>query len=191
MKAKRRSIAFFSGLLLYCFGVGAAMKYATIGLPRQVYTQLGGRNTLQVMLGEAVVIMVLLFLIAAVWGYLTLRPERRRHRPYVAWMMSGVGLAWAGWLIFGAFTFALKPRSYSAPLQTMLLSSSAPPLYGVMNIVGIIGGVWVAGSLATRRQLSLPSTRSRRRPKGDAVAADGDPDSTVSTIGPQTVSPPH
>ena len=22
-------------------------------------------------------------------------PQRRRHRPYMAWMMSGVGLAWA------------------------------------------------------------------------------------------------
>jgi len=191
MKAERRSIAFFSGILLYCFGAGAAMKYATTGLPRQVYTQLGGRNSLPVMLGEAVAIALLLFLIAAIWGYLTLRPARRRHRPYVAWMMSGVGVAWAGWLIFGAFSFALKPRSYSAPLQTMLLSSSAAPLFGALNIFGVIGGVWVAGALATRKQLSLPSTRSRRRPKDDAPAADGGPDSTVSTIGPHTVSPPH
>ena len=104
--------------------------------------------------------------------------------------MSGVGVAWAGWLIFGAFSFALKPRSYSAPLQTMLLSSSAAPLFGALNIFGVIGGVWVAGALATRKQLGLPSTRSRRRPKDD-VAADGGPDSTVSTIGPHTVSPPH
>lgn len=190
MKAARRSIAFFSGALLYCFAIGAAMKYATTGLPRQVYTQLGGRNSVQVMVGEAVAIAVLLFVIAAVWAYLTLRPARRRHRPYVAWMMSGVGVAWAGWLIFGAFTFALKPRSYSAPLQTMLLSSSAPPLYGALNVFGVLAGVWVAGALATRRQLSLPTTRSRRRPKGDAAAADA-ADSTVSTLGPQTVSPPH
>ena len=190
MKAERRSIAFFSGILLYCFGAGAAMKYATTGLPRQIYTQLGGRNSLPVMLGEAVAIALLLLLIAAIWGYLTLRPSRRRHRPYVAWMMSGVGVAWAGWLIFGAFSFALKPRAYSAPLQTMLLSSSAAPLFGALNVFGVIGGVWVAGALATRKQLGLPSTRSRRRPKDD-VAADGGPDSTVSTIGPHTVSPPH
>ena len=190
MKAARRSIAFFSGVLLYCFSAGAAMKYATTGLPRQVYTQLGGRNSLQVMVGEAVAIAVLLFFIAAVWGYLTLRPARRRHRPYVAWMMSGVGLTWAGWLIFGAFTFALKPRSYSAPLQTMLLSSSAAPLFGALNILGVSGGVWAAGALARRKQLGLPSTRSRSRPNGDAAAADGGPDSIVSTIGPHTVSPP-
>ena len=133
MKAARRSIAFFSGVLLYCFGAGAAMKYAATGLPRQVYTQLGGRNTLPVMLGEAIVIALLLFVVAALWGYFTLRPSRRRHRPYVAWMLSGVGVAWAGWLIFGAFSFALKPRAYSAPLQTMLLSSNAAPLFGAIR----------------------------------------------------------
>ena len=194
MKAARRSIAFFSGVLLYCFGAGAAMQYATTGLPRQVYVALGGRNSLPVMLGEAIVIALLLFAIAVLWGYLTMRPTRRRHRPYVAWMMSGVGLAWVGWLIFGAFTFALKPRAYSAPLQTMLLSSSSAPLFGALNIFGVVGGVWLAGSFAKRRQMGLPSTRSRRRPAGAASQAEtlGDQgaDSIVSTLSPNSVSPP-
>jgi hypothetical protein len=189
MKSARRSIAFFSGLLLYCFGAGAAMKYASNGLPRQIYAQLGGRNSLQVMLGEAVAIALLLFLTALIWGYLTLRPQRRRHRPYVAWMMSGVGVAWAGWLIFGAFSFALKPRAYSAPLQSMLLSSNAAPLFGAFNIFGVVGGVWLAGRLAKRRQGTLPSTRSRRHASEDE-AADAGADSTVSTIAPHSVSPP-
>ena len=191
MKAARRSIAFFSGLLLYSFGAGAAMKYASTGLPRQVYVSLGGRNSLPVMLGEAIAIATLLFIIATIWAYLTLRPQRRRHRPYVAWMMSGVGAAWAGWLIFGAFSFALKPRAYSAPLQSMLLSSSAAPLFGALNIFGVVGGVWLAGRLAVKRQGGLPSTRSSRRRSEDEVGQDGGADSTVSTIGPHTVSPPH
>ena len=190
MKSARRSIAFFSGLLLYCFGAGAAMKYATTGLPRQVYAQLGGRNSLQVMLGEAVAIALILFLVALIWGYLTLRPQRRRHRPYVAWMMSGVGVAWAGWLIFGAFSFALKPRAYSAPLQSMLLSSNAAPLFGAFNIFGVVGGVWLAGRMAKRRQEALPSTRSRRRAVEEDAAGETGADSTVSTIAPHSVSPP-
>lgn len=189
MKAARRSIAFFSGVLLYCFCAGAAMKYASTGLPRQVYVTLGGRSSLQVMLGEAVAIAVLLFIIATIWGYLTLRPQRRRHRPYIAWMMSGVGAAWAGWLIFGAFSFALKPRAYSAPLQSMLLSSNAAPLFGALNIFAVIGGVWLAGRWAKKRQVGLPSTRSRRRPE-DEFAQDAGADSTTSTVGPHTVSPP-
>ena len=182
MKAARRSVAFFSGVLLYCVCAGMAMKYALTGLPRQVYVQLGGRNSMQVMLGEAVAIAVLLFIIAAIWGYLTLRPQRRRHRPYVAWMMSGVGVAWAGWLIFGAFSFALKPRAYSAPLQTMLLSSSAAPLFGALNIFGVVAGVWLAGRWAKKRQLSLPSSRANRRPRPDAAqAVDTSTDDTLAT----------
>jgi hypothetical protein len=188
MKAARRSIAFFSGVLLYCFCAGSAMKYAAVGLPRQAYTALGGRNSLQVMLGEAVAIAVLLFIVAGIWAYVTLRPARRRHRPYVAWMMSGVGLAWAGWLIFGAFSFALKPRAYSAPLQSMLLSSNAAPLFGALNIFGVVGGVWLAGRWAVKRQMALPS--SRRKKGDDEPAVDAGADSTVSTIGPNSVSPP-
>ncbi|NCT84192.1 MAG: hypothetical protein GXC94_13675 [Comamonadaceae bacterium] len=169
MKAARRSIAFVSGVLLYCFGAAAALKYASTGLPRQVYVQLGGRNSLPVMLGEAVAIAVLLFIVASIWAYLTLRPQRRRHRPYVAWMLSGVGTAWAGWLIFGAFSFALKPRAYSAPLQNMLLSSNAAPLFGALNIFAVVAGVWLAGHLAKRRQLGLPSSRSQARPHADGA----------------------
>lgn len=189
MKAARRSVAFFSGLLLYCFGAGAAMKYASTGLPRQVYVQLGGRNSLPVMLGEAVAIALVLFTVALIWAYVTLRPQRRRHRPYIAWMMSGVGAAWAGWLVYGAFSFALKPRAYSAPLQSLLLSSNAAPLFGALNIFAVIAGVWLAGYLAKRRQLKLPSSRSRRRPTS-VDDADADADGTVSTVGPATVAPP-
>lgn len=191
MKAARRSVAFFSGVLLYCFCAGAAMKYAATGLPRAVYVQLGGRNSLQVMLGEAVAIAVVLLLVAAIWGYLTLRPQRRRHRPYIAWMMSGVGAAWAGWLIFGAFSFALKPRAYSAPLQSMLLSSNAAPLFGALNIFGVVVGVWLAGRLAKRRQLSLPSTRSSRRSSPDSVQDDdGEAGDGLSTVSPRLSAAP-
>lgn len=189
MKAARRSIAFFSGILLYCFGAGAAMKYASTGLPRQVYVQLGGRNSLQVMLGEALAIMAILFVVATIWAYITLRPQRRRHRPYIAWMMSGVGAAWAGWLIFGAFSFALKPRAYSAPLQSLLLSSNAAPLFGALNIFGVVAGVWLAGRWAKKRQMKLPSTRSAR---GSQAAAqdENESDSTLPSVAPQTVPPP-
>jgi hypothetical protein len=192
MKAARRSIAFASGALLFCFGTAAAMQYAKTGLPRHVYTTLGGRNSLQVMLGEALVIVLILFVVAAIWGYVTLRPARRRHRPYVGYFMAGIGLAWAGWLIFGAFSFALKPRSYSAPLQTLLLSSSAAPLYGALNIFGVLGGAWVAGRAAKKHQLGLPSTRSHRLLPEGAEPRQDTGDSSQAALGPQsTISPPH
>lgn len=186
MKSARRSAALVSGILLYCTAIGIGMSYANTGLPRSVYAALGGRNSLPVMLGEAIATAIVCFGLSLLWGYLTLRPSRRRHRPYLAWMMSGIGLAWASWLIFGAFQFALKPRAYAAPLQTVLLSSSAAPLFGVMNVFGVLGGVWLAGHFARKRQLGLPSTRSRHR-KHDAEAPA---EATVPTAGPSTISPP-
>jgi hypothetical protein len=184
MKAARRSVAFISGILLYCAAIGMAMGYANNGLPRQLYTALGGRNSLPVMLGEAVATALVLFVFALAWGYLTLRPSRRRHRPYIAWMMSGVGVAWAAWLLFGAFDFALKPRAYSAPLQTVVLSSNAAPLFGALNIFGVLGGVWLAGYFAKKRQLGLPTTRSLRREDDEEAEAEPAADTTVSTITP-------
>lgn len=186
MKAARRSVAFVSGILLYCAALGLAMGYANNGLPRHVYTALGGRSSLTVMLCESVGTALVLAVLALLWGYLTLRPSRRRHRPYIAWMMSGVGVAWAAWLLFGAFDFALKPRAYSAPLQTLLLSSNAAPLFGVLNIFGVLGGVWLAGYFAKRRQLGLPTTRSRHRDDEEEAEAEATADTTVSTIAPPT-----
>jgi hypothetical protein len=167
------------------------MQYANTGLPRHIYTRLGGRNSLEVMLGEAIAIALLLFVVAAIWGYLTLRPARRRHRPYVGWFMAGIGLAWAGWLVFGAFSFALKPRAYSAPMQTLLLSSSAAPLFGALNIFGVLGGAWVAGRLAKKRQLALPTTRSRRRAKDAEAVQLSDGGDSSQPLAPHTVAPPH
>lgn len=191
MKATRRSVAFLSGALLYSFGTAAAMQYAKIGLPRYVYTMLGGRNSLEVMLGEALAIALVLFAVATGWGYATLRPARRRHRPYIGWFMAGIGLAWAGWLIAGSFDFALQPRAYSAPLQTLLLSSAAAPLFGAFNIFGVLAGAALAGKLAKRRQLALPRTRSRRRSASAQAGQPADAGNTSqSPLAPHTVSPP-
>lgn len=173
MKAARRAIAFISGALLYCFAAGAAMKYANTGLPRSWYAAMGGRGSLGVVFGEACGIALVLFVLALGWAYLTLRPTRRRHRPYVAWLLAGIGLAWAGWLISGAFNFALQPRAYSAPLRTILLASNAAPLFGVLNILAVMGGAWLAGRFAKRHQLSLPRTRPQHLSGGgdDALGA--------------------
>lgn len=170
MKAARRAIAFVSGALLYSVAVVSAMKYANTGLPRAWYAALGGRSSLGVVFGEAVAIALVLFLLALGWSYLTLRPTRRRHRPYVAWLLAGIGLAWAGWLISGAFDFALQPRAYAAPLRTILLASNAAPLFGVLNILGVLGGAWLAGHFAKRHQLSLPRTRPEHLASRDEVA---------------------
>jgi hypothetical protein len=71
----------------------------------------------------------------------------------------------------------------------LLLSSNAAPLFGALNIFGVIAGVWLAGRWAKKRQMKLPSTRTRRQARpADEEATEAD--TGVSTLGPQTVAPP-
>jgi glucan phosphoethanolaminetransferase (alkaline phosphatase superfamily) len=161
MRTARKIIAFASGFLLYSAGVAAAAKMATTGLPRHWYAAMGGRYSLPVMIGEALGIALILFTVAVPWIYLTLRPTRRRQKPYLSWCISGIGLAWVAWLIYGAFYFALQPKTYSQPMASLLLSSSAAPLFGSFNIIGVLCGAWIAGLIAQRVHSRLPRSRSR------------------------------
>jgi len=168
MRTARKITAFASGALLYSAGVAAAAKMAGTGLPRHWYAAMGGRNSVPVMLGEALGIALLLFLVAVVWVFFTLRPKARRQKPYLGWCFGGIGLAWVGWLIYGAFYFALNPKTYSQPLPSLLLSSNAAPLFGVFNIFGVVAGAWLAGWLALRVHSHLPRSRSRDSTLGGA-----------------------
>ncbi len=187
MRAARRAIAIVSGVLLYCAAAASASKMATAGLPRHWYTALGGRSSLPVALGESLAIALLLCTVAIIWSFATLRPTRRRHRPYVAWLMSGIILAWVGWLIYGAFYFALHPKTYSQPLQSLLLSSNAAPLFGIFNIVGVLCGAYLGGVIAKKVQMGLPSSRTQRR-AADALA-EAEPVSQQSEAPPESTPP--
>lgn len=191
MRAARRAIAIVSGVLMFCACNLVAIRLAKGSLPRHWYAPFGGRSALPVMFAEALGIALLLALIALIWGYLSIRPTRRRHKPYIAWLMSGVIVAWAGWLIYGAFYFALNPKTYSQPLQSLLLNSGAAPLFGIFNIFAVLGGAYLAGRLAKRRQMKLPATRSRRRAKTPAPEAQGEPSDLPDSTTSPTLPPPQ
>lgn len=191
MRSARRAIAIVSGILMFCACNVAAIRMAKAALPRHWYAPFGGRGALPVMFAEAIGIALILMLTSIIWGYFTLRPKRRRHKPYIAWMFSGVIIAWAGWLIYGAFYFALNPKTYSQPLQSLLLSSSAAPLFGIFNIFAVLGGVYFAGRLAKRRQMKLPATRSKRRATTPEAAdpSSQHPEAPDSTGGEPSLPP--
>ncbi len=167
MRAARIATAFISGLLMFSACNVAAIRYAKIGLPRHWYAPLGGRNAVSVMVGEAIIVALLLGVIAMIWAFFTLKPKKRRHRPQIAWLLWGIGVAWAGWLIYGAFYFALNPKTYSQPLTTLLFNASAPPLFGIFNILGVVGGAYLGALGAKRAQMKLPSSRRRKPAAGD------------------------
>ncbi|MEO3689872.1 hypothetical protein [Roseateles paludis] len=182
MRAARIATAFISGLLMFSACNVAAIRYAKNGLPRHWYAPLGGRNAVSVVVGEAIVVALLLGVIAMVWAFFTLKPKKRRHRPQIAWLLWGIGVAWAGWLIYGAFYFALNPKTYSQPLTTLLFNSSAPPLFGIFNILGVVGGAYLGALGAKRVQLKLPSSRRRKPADGAGTAAGDELDEGPSTL---------
>ncbi|CAN5272224.1 hypothetical protein BH11PSE10_BH11PSE10_18860 [soil metagenome] len=162
MRNVRRAGAFFSGVILYSGAVVLSSFLASLRWPSSVYHTIGARSSLPVVIGEASLIALLLFVISLIWCSATIRPGgplRRGHRPTTAWCLGGLGLAWLGWTIYGAVYFSLHPRSYSQPLTNLLLSSLTPPLWGVLNTVGVVGGGLLAGVLARR---------ARQAARGDA-----------------------
>jgi hypothetical protein len=153
MRAIRRVGAFGSGLLLYSGAVGLSGLLVDLRLPREVYVMLGGRGSATVVIAEATVIALVLFLLALPWGYLTVKPLKRGRRPTTAWCVAGLAIAWLAWLVYGAVNFSLAPKMSSLPLLSLLLSSSTPPLWGVLNTIGVLAAVLLAGVLARRVQL--------------------------------------
>jgi len=164
MRNVRRAGAFFSGILLYSVAVGLSGFLASLRWPTAVYATIGPRASLPVVIGEASLIALLLFFIGLVWASATIRPGgplRRGHRPTTGWCLGGMGLAWLSWTIYGAIYFSLHPRTYSQPLINLLLSSLTPPLWGVLNTVGVIGGAVLAGVMASRAR---QAARGYKRP---------------------------
>lgn len=172
MRNVRRAGAFCSGVLLYSAAVGISAFLAGLKLPGWVYVKLGGRTSLTFAYSEATVIALLLLVIAMLWAYITIRPAgplRRGHRPTTGWCLGGVGFGWLSWTIYGAIYFSLSPRSYSQPLTTLLLSSVTPPLWGVLNTVGVVLGAALAGLFASRvreaaRGYGRPRARYSKQP---------------------------
>lgn len=158
MRNMRRLGAFCSGLILYSAAVGLSRTLDDLRLPRGVYALFGGRGSLPVVVGEALAIGLVLFVMALAWSYVTVKPPKRGRRPTTAWCVGGLGLAWLAWLVYGAIDFSLAPQMSSQPLLTLLLSSSAPPLWGLLNIVGVLTGALMAGSLARRFSAKPPPT---------------------------------
>ena len=175
MRSVRRVGAFFSGFLLYSSVMGISSFLAKVRLPPYVYVSMGGRTSVLTVISEASVIALLMALVAFLWSYITVVPRgplRRGHRPTTSWCVAGVALSWFAWTIYGAIHFSLNPKIYGQPLYALLLSSTVPPLWGVLNVVAVLAAVLLAGHLAKRtRDAALGEMRKGSRRRGSMTAA--------------------
>ncbi len=147
MHDARRVGTFFSGLFLYIAAIAFAVMLADVHLPRDVHSMLGGRGSLAVLGIEALLMALLIFAVALVWSFVTLKRPRKSRRTAIAWFMSGIGAAWLGGLIYGVFHFALNPPSFQT-MTNLLLASDSPPLWGLLNIIAVICAALLANLLA-------------------------------------------
>lgn len=160
MKSGRGLTAFFSGVLLYCAAIALARVMASLPLPAPVYALIGKRGSVEFLVTQAIAIAVVLFLLALVWVFLTVRARHRSARSTTVACLTGIAISWVGWLMFGAFFMAFNSRSYSVPWASLVLASHVPPLWGVFNTLGVFLGAGAAGVWASRRRASMPSRRN-------------------------------
>ena len=146
----RRLWALLSGLLLYCVVMLFVSTLAALPSPAPLLSQLGLRAMLAQEIGAATLLATPVFGLALVWSYLTIRPRQRGRRPTTAWCLGGLCLAWLAWLFYGLVHASENSALGELPLSTLLLSSSVPPLWGVLNVLAAMLGIVIAGALAKR-----------------------------------------
>ena len=162
MRSSRRLMAFVSGLLLYCSanGLSWALLDGWLQHGMRPYFNSYASTLMAVAGGVALLILVL----SAAWGFLTVRVPPGGRRPTTAWCLAGVGTAGMGWLMVGVFQLALTRQEKVLTMLDLLLTPSTPPLWGPLNTLAVLAGVLLAGVAA--RHLAPPPRRtgSMQRP---------------------------
>jgi hypothetical protein len=180
MRDTRRLAALCSGLLLYAVCWTLAWLIADIRLPADVFPHAWlGRGSFAAVLSEAAAIALLLFVIALVWGHWTVRSAKLGQRPTTAWYLTGLVMAWFAWLLMGVFKLAAAETVGERSLGVLLLSATQAPLWGLLNILALLMGATLAGSLAAKRYRAIgggqgrtiSASYARRRDKSTPTSA--------------------
>lgn len=155
IRTARRIWSFVSGALLYLSALGLAHSLAGQRWPLSLQNLLGGQGSWTLQLAQAVLIAALLYGVAWVWAFYTVRPQRGHSRhPTTAWCLGGMGLAWMLALLAGVLEVSSRAGGYQPSLTSLLLSSTVPPLWGSLNGVAVLLAILSAGrwSVRLRRQ---------------------------------------
>ncbi|WP_310387143.1 hypothetical protein [Roseateles sp.] len=148
------------------YGVCWALAWllADINLPADIFPHtLFSRGSFGTLLAEAGAIALLLFGIALVWGYFTVRSPKLGRRPTTAWCLAGLGLAWFVWLLIGVFQWSDIEAVDEQSFRVMLFSATQPPLWGLLNTIALLLGLGLAGVLAAKQYRKLGGGQARSR----------------------------
>ena len=148
MKSTHRIVAFVSGLALYNAIILVGGFLAAVAVPQAYFAWFGQNKALALVLEEAIVFALPVFLLALFWSHLTVRAFRGAWRQATKWCFGGLAFAWLAWLVYGLAQLAANPVSNQFQLPTLLLSLLVPPLWGILNVLAAPCGVLLGGALA-------------------------------------------
>lgn len=163
MKRSTAVTMFLSGVLLYSAAVYIGGYLAAIAIPQAYFDSLGIYKTLALIIEEALFYALPIFLLAAAWGYVTIRPLKIGYRKATLWCLAGVVAGWLGWMAHALILFATDPEPNNFSLEKLTLLMIIPPVWGVLNIAAAPSGVAFGGWLVVRSNPVL-----RRTPDGAA-----------------------
>ncbi|WIT10166.1 hypothetical protein PFX98_14615 [Paucibacter sediminis] len=181
MQSARRFFSFLSGIALYTSAMVASNLLTTITLPRSWVLVSGRSDTMIAQAWKAGLLALPLVVLAAIWVNITLRARQRSRKHVVAWLFGGLVTGWLGWLMYGFVVFAVQTGERTWPVASMLFSSHLPPLWGLMNTVGIflgaVIGLWtVPERVSTRqRRVAVAATSASAPNAGTAPAPSRGP----------------
>lgn len=143
-----------SGALLYSLAVYVGGYLAAIAIPSAYFDFFGANKVLALVVEEAFVYALPIFVLAAVWGYVSIRPLRATHRKATLWCLVGVAAAWLGWTLQTLAYFASNPSPNQFPLEALALQVLVPPVWALLNLAAVPCGVMFAGWLVGRSNSS-------------------------------------
>jgi hypothetical protein len=153
-----RTVCFVSGFMLYNVVVVYVGGFlAAVAIPRAYFEWFGQNKTLALVLEEAAVYALPVFVMCTAWSYVTARAFRRASGRAAKWMLYGFAAAWVSWLAVIAPSLLPTPPSawsIAAAMSALII----PPVWGVLNLVAGPLGVAVAGVLASWSNPSIERT---------------------------------
>lgn len=170
MQSGRRFFTFLSGIALYTSAIVLSNVLSTITLPRSWVLIAGRSDTMIAQAWKASLLALPLLLLAALWVNVTLRARQRSRKHVVSWVFGGLVAGWLAWLMYGFVVFGVQTAERTSTVAAMLFSSKLPPLWGLMNTVGIFLGALIGLWLVPER-VSTRAARRAAKQAGNAAPA--------------------
>lgn len=161
MKQPSRLVGLSSGFVLYAVII-IFLNLMEGGPTITVFLQTAcSRYSVAFLLGEAVLYAAVIFSLAFVWNYATIRPLPTGKRQATVWSLIGMGIAWLSWVVFSLATGEVEvplPNLSEGPAQP---SCYLLPMWSHLGIVVAALGTILAGAQARRGNPSVRRGKKR------------------------------